>query len=121
MAGELFIPDLSTGFLEATYPDPIPMGHGESMLNSNFMQVDNAQMDYLQMEKAGFPPSRLPGHAFCPLALRNYLVLADPYAEKYVSPVRGHRIPVMSAQATFVTALWTGAIQPVPRDLEQLR
>ncbi|KAF2827080.1 hypothetical protein CC86DRAFT_406308 [Ophiobolus disseminans] len=102
MAGTLIVPDLSRGYLKATYPDPVSPDHGNMMLAASFDQAANPQFDYRIMEKEGFPPAMLPPNLLCPTGLQNHPGLGHPYAETGTGATMGYAIPVMRAQATFI-------------------
>lgn len=102
LAGTLKVPDLSTGLLKATCPDPIRRDYGNIMLTASFALAATRKFDYHALEEAGFPPAMLPAYAFCPPGLRNHAGLDDPYAETSASAAKGYRIPIMCAQATFI-------------------
>lgn len=105
LAGTVIVPYEydSNGHLEATYSDPVTPYHVDCMLTASFAQATNPAFDYRTMEKEGFPPAMLPSYLLCPLGLQNYPGIEHPYAEYGSTATMGHAIPIVSAQATFVS------------------
>jgi hypothetical protein len=90
LAGALEVPDRTTGYLEAIYPNPVRSNHGDIMLSASFALLTNPSFDYCIMEEEGFPPAMLPAYAFCPLGLQNRAGLEHPYGENGASAARGY-------------------------------
>jgi hypothetical protein len=102
LAGTLLVPDVSTGIMQATYPDPVQPDCGDISLIASHDFAKNPEFAYETMEAEGFPAAMLPAYAFCPTSLRNHPGLDDPYAQTSAKATKGIAVPVMGAQATLI-------------------
>jgi hypothetical protein len=97
LAGTLLVPDLSTGIMQGTYPDPVRPNYGEIILTASHDFANDPKFAYETMEAEGFPAAMLPAYAFCPAALINHPGLDNPYAQTSAKATKGIAIPVMGA------------------------
>jgi hypothetical protein len=65
-------------------------------------QAGDPNMEYITIEKNGFPPLPVWREVFCPSLLKNHPGLDDEFAEGLISFKRGRAVPVFAAQANFI-------------------
>jgi trichothecene 3-O-acetyltransferase len=91
------------GSLVLQYPESISDKLVEQLLSVVFHPTEKHSYSFQHLEAEGFSPYQLPGDMFCPELLRNNPGLDDPYAEGIISFSKNKTVPVLAAQANFIS------------------
>lgn len=102
LAGDVRLSDPEMGRVALQYPSVISDELLAERFTSNRNHIGNPELNYSNMEKAGFPPIPTWRDVFCPELLRSHPGHDDEFAEGPISFKKGQSVPVLAAQATLI-------------------